>query len=174
MRTSILFTAAMIFLSLAAPAAAQPYSGTTGVNSAGVAAAPAAPSTLPPVFQQAAPSAVPPAVPQAPMPAPAPAPAGQVDATALPADPCAAYQASYDIYAVCQDRIKRLDRMQQLKEKRTTDAAARRQASEDRKKTATAPQDKKSRLRRPGQVAPPVKQPQQVQIIPDEATAVPK
>lgn len=201
MRISFAVLAVVTLLALPQAAQAQAFSGTTGINSAGTTGAspitgavPAAPSTLPPVFQgadtQPQAASAPPAFPSAPtapitptapvaqQPAaqpnvPAQAVPGQLDAASLPDDPCAAYLNSYNIYAACQDRVKRLERMEELKAKRTADAEARRKAIEDRKKAeeeARIQRANQPKMRRPGQVAPAPKQPQQVQIVPQEET----
>lgn len=191
-------------VAMPAPAAAQAYSGTAGVDSTGAsaplpqitppsqlpaAAQPApmgtAPATLPPVFQgaEAADAAtVPPALPTMPTAPVAPAattpttvptttaPAG-LDAAKLPPDPCAAYINSYDTYAICQDRIQRLQRMQDARTKRLDAAAAARQREAERRAAQNAPKPETPKLRRPGQVPPPEKPPVQVQVVPAEPDA---
>ncbi len=201
MRSLFFIAATVAMLSLGAmehAALAQSYSGTTGVNSEGVtgtmpvAPAPqpqrqqqptqAAPQALPPVFQganapntpQAPVPAMPSTAPTAPStPATPQAPAGQLDASALPSDPCAAYLSSYEYYAVCQDRVKRLERMQELKDKRIAEAEARKQEAADRKAAAEEARKQraeKPKMRRPGQVEQKPKPPQRVEVVPVEDT----
>lgn len=45
-------------------------------------------------------------------------------AAPLPSDPCATYMTSYELYAFCQDRIKKLDRMKKAGDKRSDNAKA--------------------------------------------------
>jgi hypothetical protein len=75
---------------------------------------PALPDSVPPVMHDASAPAAP-AAPVAPgtVPAAAEAPAVQ--------DPCAAYMNSYEVYAVCQDRLQKIQRMRDAKKKRTED-----------------------------------------------------
>lgn len=190
-----IFVVAALTLGFASGAWAQAYTGTTGTDSTGgttttiapvapPAAAPmaadaSAPPTLPPVFQGTTPPAsatapaapMVPTAPQAPATGTAAAP-GQLDANALPPDPCAAYLGSYDVYAICQDRIKRLQRMQELKEKRLADAAARKQAAEDKRKAAAEAREaaRNKGFQRPGEV-PVTPKPTQVQIVPADPAA---
>lgn len=117
----------------AAPAApaSQPYTGSFGPDTAQPAADAAAPATggCPPQMPcngtaEQPPSTVPPVMQGAPLaPAPAPAPQAQQQ-PAAPADPCAAYMGSYDAYAFCQDRIKKIERMKEAKGKRAESAKA--------------------------------------------------
>lgn len=87
------------------------------------------PSSLPPVFQSGMANdplnSVPGVIPNQMMPAPAaPAPQGQA---AAPGDACAAYMANYNVYMACQDRIKKVQRMQESKTKRAAEAQAERE-----------------------------------------------
>ncbi len=196
----VLFALAMMILlaaapALAAPSYAQAYSGTAGVDSTGASAPvpqmapsanqPAPVATLPPVFQGATPPSAPAAPALPPMaypgsgaaspptmlPAPSAVP-GALDAAALPPDPCAAYINSYDAYAVCQDRMQRLQRMKDARTKRAEAAEAVRQRAEERRAARNAPPPEPApKMRRPGQVAPAAAPPLQVQVVPAEPAA---
>lgn len=101
--------------------------GYTGYSGNAAPTPPPKPENAPPVAgtpEMPIPAPVPvvptPAVPATPAPqpvAPATAPATGTDTQKI--DPCAAYMYSYDVYTVCQDRMQKIQRMQDAKQKRT-------------------------------------------------------
>ena len=142
MRISVLFLI-LFFCFYANTVAAQTAPGSTGYIGIDPSAPPpvtTAPN-LPPVFDSAAPSV--PSVPVAPVAPVAPTLQGQTAAPMekdLPPDPCAAYLANYDIYAACQDRVKKMERMQAARDKRVQDAKTRMEKRAQKKQIpASAP-----------------------------------
>lgn len=85
------------------------------------------------------------------------------------ADSCAAYQQNPRNYAICRDRVLRLERMkdaqkrrsQAIEDQKKQREEQRRQAEEKRKEQ----QERSRRVRRPGEVTPPARQPLPVEII---------
>lgn len=99
--------------------------------------------------------------PQAPQvqqtlaPAPPASPEAEAAAAAKPAepakvDPCAAYMASYDIYAACQDRMIKLQRMQEARTRRTAAPPAPPPAAAP----AAAPATQSSKIKYDGVIKP--------------------
>lgn len=150
--TRSMLMAVMCGLLCLQPAHAQtnnkPYYGVSGTKTAPVYTPETAPPAAPAPTDPEVPAPTPPTAPVAPVapapttptlppafgqnavaPVPAPAAVPQAAPTTPPVkDPCAAYMNSYDSYNLCQDRIKKIERMKEAMQKRV-----------DARKAASAP-----------------------------------